>query len=174
MTETYETQPQAVEPAQGGSYEAIRDTSPAIPDRVRSTWQLADKQALRLREEYQRIADNEELTDEAKSQKALNAYERNREKITDTKQQARQALLREASLLERRARPWPAGENKDISNDTERLSLAYSESERLVRLAEKRSKLRPSVLVSCGLPKSSVSTSTISLTLCAPMSSASN
>jgi hypothetical protein len=144
MTEATEANlTEAVEAeASPNSYEGIRDASPVIPDRVRSTWQLADKQALRLREEYERIAGNEELNDEAKQQKAAAAYERNAQKIADIKQQARQALLREASLLERRAKPWPEKENKDISNDAERLSLAYSESERLVRLAEKKSKLK--------------------------------
>ena len=86
-TEAVETE------ASPSSYEGIRDASPVILDRVRSAWQLADKQALRLREEYDRIAGNEELTDEAKQQKALNAYERNAQKIADSKQQARQAFL---------------------------------------------------------------------------------
>jgi hypothetical protein len=143
MTETVENlQEEAVETTEGGSYEAIRDASPVIPDRVRKTWQLGDKQALRLREEYQRILGSEEFTPEAKREKASDAYRRHAPKIAQTKQEAREALLREASILERRGKPWPEGQSKDLSNNTERLSLAYSEAERLVRIAQRRSTLK--------------------------------
>jgi hypothetical protein len=144
MTETYESHAaEAVEPeASSNSYEAIRDSSPILSERARSAWQLADKMGQRLREEYQRIADDAELVDAAKQERAARAYERNAQRIAEAKQQARQALLRESSIKERQAKPWPTGESKDISNSTERLSLAYSESERLVRIVEKRSNLK--------------------------------
>jgi hypothetical protein len=95
----------------------------------------------RLLEEYERIANSEELTDEAKKERAARAYERNAERIREAKVDAKQTLLRDAALLEHKALPWPEKQAKDISNNTELLSLAYSESETLVRLVEKRSKI---------------------------------
>ncbi len=122
------------------SYEWIRDTGAngIIPERVQRQWVNADNRERRLRDQYRSIEENTELVNEAKSQRAQDAYERNRDQIVNLKQETKKSLLNEARMSERRSRPWPTGENREPT-DPQRLLLAAQEGDRLVRIARRRS-----------------------------------
>ena len=143
MTETaptgFESATEAVE-AQQTSYESLVE-SDFVPAKARDLLKNADNRRTRVRQQYAAADQNADLVDEAKEREKDEIYERNQAYIQNTSEQARDALLSEARLKERQARPWPVGQSKDLSNNTELLSLAYAESERLARLAEKRAKI---------------------------------
>jgi hypothetical protein len=120
------------------SYESIRDHSEVIPAPIRQKWQHADNHEQRLRQTYERLEEDGDLTAEAKSQRAIAAHTSEVPKIVAKKQDARDSLLAEARISERRAKPWPKGQPKVLSNSPDVLGLAYSESERLVRIGNKR------------------------------------
>jgi hypothetical protein len=135
----FESATEAVEANRQTSYEYLRDEAPFVPERERRMLQNLDNQRTRIRNEYASIDENGDLVEEARERQKDEIYERNRVHIESKGQQIKDGLLSAASFLERKAKPWPSGESKDISNDTGRLSLAYSEAERLVRIANKRS-----------------------------------
>jgi hypothetical protein len=135
----FESAAEAVEANRQTSYEYLRDEAPFVPARERMMLQNLDNRRTRVRQEYTDVDANEDLVEEARERQKDEIYERNRVHIESKGQQIKDGLLSAASFLERKAKPWPSGESKDISNDTGRLSLAYSEGERLVRIANKRS-----------------------------------
>jgi hypothetical protein len=121
------------------SYEWIRDTGAngVIPESVRRQWVNADNREARLRDQYLSISEDGDLTPEAKSLRAQDAYERERDQIVNLKQETKASLLSEAKLAARRSQPWPQGESREPS-DPQRLLLAAQEGDRLVRVAQRR------------------------------------
>jgi hypothetical protein len=141
MTEAAQVeQQQQDEQHRPDSYEWIRDAGAGgiIPERVQRQWKNADNREARLRNQYLSISEDGDLTPEAKSQRAQAAYERERDQIVNLKQETKKALLSEARFSERRSRPWPQGESREPS-DPQRLLLQAQESDRLVRIAQRRS-----------------------------------
>jgi hypothetical protein len=116
----------------------LRDEVPFVPDKERRMLQNLDNRRTRIRQEYASIDENRDLVDEARVRQKDEIYERHQRYIENQSQQVRDGLLSASKVLERKAKPWPQGQSKDISHDTQRISLAYSEADRLVRMAKDR------------------------------------
>jgi hypothetical protein len=91
-----------------------------------------------LRSQYERLEQNQDLTQEAKSRQAQELYEEQRSRIEGKKKATREALIKVAKAAERSATPKPRGELL-TSSDPTRLLLAQNEAERILRVVNKRS-----------------------------------
>lgn len=119
------------------SYEAIRDNSDLVPSDVRKMWIEADQSERMLRQTYDRLAEDSDLTAEARQRKATEVYEQSRERIESRKQATRQALLKQVEYAEKAAIPRPSGEPLS-SNDPTKMLIEQNEAGRLVRTIERR------------------------------------
>jgi hypothetical protein len=132
---------EAVESHRQTSYEYLGDEAPFVPDKERRMLQHLDNRRIRMRQDYADVDADEDLMPEAKDRKKDEIHKRDKPHIESQSQRVIDGLLSQARVLERKAKPWPERQSKDLSNDTERLSLAYAEADRLVRVANKRSTL---------------------------------
>jgi hypothetical protein len=119
------------------SYEDIRDRSDIIPRDTRVEWIEADQAEGMLRYQYDRLAEDGDLTDEARARRASELYERHRERIERKKQEARDALVKAAKSAEKSSVPRPLGEGLS-STDPTKLLLDQNEANRIVRTIERR------------------------------------
>lgn len=119
------------------SYEGIRDNSDLIPQDVRRQWIEADQSERMLRQAYERIDQDQDITGEAKARLANEAYEQHRTRIEGRKKAARESLLKAAKSREQFSIPRPSGEALS-SNDATKLVADQNEAARLVRTIERR------------------------------------
>jgi hypothetical protein len=126
------------------TYENARDNSDIIPQDTRVKWIEADQadQAERmLRYQYDRLAEDGDLTDEARARRAGELYERHGERIMRKKREAREALVKAAKSAEKSSIPRPQGEALS-STDPTNLVADQNEAARIVRTV-KRHPRRP-------------------------------
>jgi hypothetical protein len=119
------------------TYESIRNHSDIIPQDTRVKWIEADQAEGMLRYQYDRLAQDGDLTDEARARRAGELYERHRETIERKKKAARDALLKTAKSSEKSSVPRPSGEALS-STDPTKLLLDQNEASRIVRTIERR------------------------------------
>jgi hypothetical protein len=119
------------------SYEGIRDHSDIVPSSIREQWQKADLGASILRQEYQRIADDNDLNDEAKERRTRELYERRSEVIARQKSETKEALAKASRSSAEWSIPRPEGQPLSTSDPT-KLLLAQNESARVLRGVERR------------------------------------
>jgi len=120
-----------------GTYEQIRDHTPVVPSGIREEWIRADQKARRLREDYERIQEEGDLTPEAKARRAQEIYERSREPIEAARKGVRESLLKSAKSAEYFSFPRPKDESLTTSDPT-KLLLDQNEAARIVRTIERR------------------------------------
>jgi hypothetical protein len=118
-------------------YEDIRNHSDIIPRDTRVEWIEADQAEGMLRYQYDRLAQDGDLTDEARARRAGELYERHRERIERKKKAARDALAKAAKSAEKGPVPRPPGEGLS-STDPTKLLLDKNEAGRIVRTVERR------------------------------------
>jgi hypothetical protein len=118
-------------------YEAIRDTSDIIGDSTRKAWLIADQSTTLLHHEYEKITASEDLTDEAKVRLAREAREKHAPAIERKKREAIEALKKDAKSAEQWSIPRPQGEAL-TSSDPQRIALAQSEGDRIVRQIDRQ------------------------------------
>jgi hypothetical protein len=118
-------------------YEQIRDQSDIIPEATRRLWKEADGKEKLLRHEYDRIAQDQDLNDEARVRLATEAREKWRGSIERKKREAIEALKRDAKTATQWSIPRPQGEGL-TSNDPLKISLAQSEGDKLVRQIDRQ------------------------------------
>lgn len=87
--------------------------------------------------EYQKLAGNTDITDEARARMAQAAYEKHKPKVEATAQKAKETILKQAKSAETSSLPRPKGESL-TTNDPTRLLLVQNEMESLRRKADKR------------------------------------
>ena len=76
------------------NYESARDASPLVPEAVRRTWQRADREESLLRQQMDKILDDEDITHEAKSKRVGELFEDKSNAIADKRRETREALLK--------------------------------------------------------------------------------
>jgi hypothetical protein len=119
------------------SYESIRDNSEIIPQPVRVAWIEADQAERMLRDQYDRLAEDRDLNDEARARRANELYEGRREAVERKKRAAKDALIKAAKSAERSSIPTLLGEGPSTTDPT-KLLLDQNESNRVVRIIERR------------------------------------
>jgi hypothetical protein len=131
------------------SYEDIRDSLPLGEDRdgsprIGTAWRDADRWRMQLAETYERISQDESLSDEGKRQQAQAAYERTLpriEKATKTAREKAQAASKSAAA---RSVPMPSGKDASttrINDATTLLAIQNEASAIQSRVAHLKEKL---------------------------------
>ena len=120
------------------TYEDLRDNDQLISRELREQWIRADQKERALRQSYAELEQDEDLTEEAKSKRAQELYERQREPLETSRKQLRERLLKASRSAEEFSIPRPSGESLS-SVDPTKLLLDAMESQRIVRMVEKRS-----------------------------------
>ena len=123
------------------TYENIRDHSEIIPRDVRVAWVEADQAERMLRGQYETLAEDADLNDEAKARRANELYEGRREVVERKKQAAKDALIRASKSAAKSSVPRPSGEATS-STDPTKLLLDQNEANRIIRILERRDECR--------------------------------
>ena len=118
------------------TYESIRDTNPIVPDEAREQWIRADQAERNLRQSYDKLAADEELTQEAKANRAKKFLEQHAPSIEAKKEAAKAALVKSAKSKEKASIPVPSGE-AITTTDATKLVASQMEGDRLVRQIER-------------------------------------
>jgi hypothetical protein len=118
------------------TYEQIRDSNIVPPD-VREKVILSEQARRGLHQTYEKLADDQDLNDEARGRLAREAYERDKDRVASRSIAAREALIKTAKEKERSATPKPPGVSL-TTDDPTRLLLINQEADRVRRIAEKR------------------------------------
>src|SRR5215203_2433389 len=92
------------------AYIQFRDEHPVVPGPIRQSWVDSDRRIQRLRESFERIEADEDLTSEAKSRQAEDLYSRSREQIEQGRHELRESLQKAVKNRVRASYPTPAGE----------------------------------------------------------------
>src|SRR5215212_4814543 len=100
------------------NYESARDMSPLVPEAVRRTWQQADREEHLLRQQMERILDDETLVHEAKSKRVGELFDSKSSAIADKRRETREALLKAADAAYRASIPVFSGETITASDST--------------------------------------------------------
>ncbi len=119
------------------TYESIRDHDEIIPRDVRVAWIEADQSERFLRGQYEQLAEDKDLNDEAKARRANELYEGRREAVERKKQAAKDALIKASKSAVKSSIPRPSGEATS-STDPTKLLLDQNEANRIVRTIERR------------------------------------
>lgn len=119
------------------TYEGIRDHSDIIPQDAREKWIKADQRERMLRNQYSKVVEEEDLTEDAKSRRAAEIYEHERGDIEQRKREAREALVQAARLAVRNSTPRPSGQSL-FPTDASSVLMDQNESARIVRTVERR------------------------------------
>ena len=119
------------------TYEHIRDNSEIIPRDARVAWLEADQAERMLRGQYETLAENADLNDEAKARRATELYEGRREAVERKKQAAKDALIKASKSAAKSSIPKPSGEATS-SVDPTKLLLDQNEANRIIRTLERR------------------------------------
>ena len=119
------------------TYESIRDHSDIVPRDVRVAWIEADQAERMLRGQYETLAEDTDLNDEAKARRASEIYEGRREVVERKKQAAKDALIKASKSAVKSSIPRPSGEATS-SVDPTKLLLDQNEANRIVRTVERR------------------------------------
>ena len=119
------------------TYESIRDHSDIVPRDVRVAWIEADQAERMLRGQYETLAEDTDLNDEAKARRASEIYEGRREVVERKKQAAKDGLIKASKSAVKSSVPRPSGEATS-STDPTKLLLDQNEANRIVRTLERR------------------------------------
>src|SRR5215204_1361413 len=92
------------------AYEHLRDNADFVPTEAREAWILADQAERTLREAYQPLENDNDLTPEAKERRAAELLETQGPRVEARRQKARETLLKHAGYAEKNSIPRPAGE----------------------------------------------------------------
>jgi hypothetical protein len=117
-------------------YESIRDSN-IVPPSVREKVIYSEQARRGLRQTYEKLQDDQDLTLEAKQRLAQEAFERNKDRVVEKNQEAREGLINAAKAKEKSAVPKPPGVSLTTEDPT-RLLLIQGEADRVRRIADKR------------------------------------
>jgi hypothetical protein len=120
-----------------GTYESLRDEMEGISAPVRTRWQAADKGAANLLSIYGSLQADSDLTDEARSRKASEHYERHAPGVEEGWATTRAELRGAAKALVEASTPRPSGQ-KLAATTNEEILVAQGERERILRTIERR------------------------------------
>lgn len=112
-----------------GTYEELRDSATGGGGEA---WRQADREEGNLRRLYATLKEDARWSEEHKAEKAWEAYETAREKITGGREKAREMLEAQARSGERFGIPVPEGEAL-VTSDTTKLLASQNEAARIVR-----------------------------------------
>ena len=118
------------------TYESIRD-SELLSQGTREAYVRAEQARRGLRQEYEKLLNDESLNDEYRQRRAQEIYEQRKESVEDQGRRAREALLKQAKSAEQAATPRPAGEPLS-SSSADRLLLDQNEASRIIRVIERK------------------------------------
>jgi hypothetical protein len=109
------------------AYDELRGS---VTGKAAETWDAADKAERQLQNLYHRLSEDGELTRAAKSNRAWEAYDAEREGILQKRKKTRELLLQQAAAAERFATPMPEGESVITTNEQKTL-LTQNEQSRI-------------------------------------------
>jgi hypothetical protein len=111
------------------SYEELRDSATGGGEEA---WRQADREEGNLRRLYATLKEDPRWFEEYKAQKAWEASEAAKDKITDGRERAREMLEAQARSGERFGIPGPGGEAL-VTNDPQKLKASQNEAARIAR-----------------------------------------
>ena len=118
-------------------HEQLWADHPAVPEHLQRVRIAADQKERTLREGFEKLRADNDLTPEAKLRRAQELHERLAPQIEEGRRQLRENLLKSSKTNERAAIPMPPGVSVGASEPTEML-LAQNERERIMRAVERR------------------------------------
>ena len=117
-------------------YEAIRDSGLLNPD-TRENYIKAEQASRSLRQEYEKLTEDQDLTDEARARRAQELYEGRKGSVEAAGHKARESILKQAKSAEQASMPKPSGEPL-ASTSSDRILLDQNEASRIIRTVERR------------------------------------
>ena len=121
---------------ESSNYESLKNAH-FIPSEAREAWVRADQVERTLRDAYQRLENDEDLTPEAKQRRAAELLETQGSQVEERRKKARETLLKHAGYAEKNSIPCPSGEGL-TSTDVNKILLDQNEANRIVRTVERR------------------------------------
>lgn len=117
-------------------YEAIRDSG-LLTEAVREDYIKAEQARRSLRQGYEKLLADGDLTDEARERRAQELYEGRKGSVEAAGNRAREAILKQARSAEQASMPKPSGEPLS-STSADRILLDQNEASRIIRTVERR------------------------------------